>query len=124
MASFIYNGKNYELPKKTMNVVEKEDYMHTASKTLQEAYRKQFEFLQAVLNEDSIKEIFGTDDIMNIDLTEVTYVCNLINDAYLEKINKHNLEKAERISSNKSVEKLINVGNSIKNIERYQEKNK
>lgn len=121
MASFVYNGETIELKTKTLNIAKKQDLMMNAI-TLEEEYRRQYEFALEVLGYDTFKSIFGTDNINDIDLSELTFVCNEIDDAYMEKIYEQQRNKSERIASNKAVEKLIQAGNSVKSLEKYKNK--
>lgn len=116
MPIFNYNGNDIELPKKTLSLVKKEDAMHRAS-TLEDAYRKQYDYAIAVLGKDNFQEIFGTTDINDIDLTELTFVINLIDECYLEKVNQQNIERATKMIDNKAIDKLIATGESVKNID-------
>lgn len=113
MASFTHKSKKYELPAKTLKLVEAEDVMLTDSKTLMESYTKQFEYLKALFDDEKLVELFGTSDINEVDLTEVVVVNNLIDDAYMEKINKQKLEEMEKLTNSSAVEKAIKLGNAV-----------
>jgi len=113
MATLFYNGKRYDLPKKTMAIVEKEDLMHTKSASLVEAYQKQFDYIKALFSEEVINDIFGTSDLDEIDMTELTLVCNMVHSAYMQKIVEHQKKESEMMANNKALEKIISVGKSV-----------
>lgn len=122
MDKITYNGKTYELPKKTMAIVQKEDAMYTKSASLAEQYMKQFEYAYAVLGEENIVEILGSSDVNEVDLSEITLLCNMIDEAYMKKINDQNIKRAEKMLGNKAVSQIISAGNAagkIANASRY-----
>lgn len=122
MANLIYKSKKYELPAKTMAIVEAEETMHMSSQSLVETYTKQFDFLKAIFDDEKIIELLGSTDINCIDLTEVTLLCNMIDSAYMEKINKQSMEEAAKIANSDSVNKLIEAGKSIDKVMKANKK--
>lgn len=116
MAKIIYNGKKYDLPKKTMAITDFEDAMRTPSATLKEAYTKQFDFLKSVLNDENIEEMLGSSDLLDVDVTEVTLLCNMIDDAYNEKIVKQQVDHANKVMSQKAIENTIKFANSAEKL--------
>ena len=124
MATLRYNGKQYELAKNTLAIVSLEDAMHTKSASLEEAYRKQFDYVCAVLKEEDRSTIFGTKEFEEMDLNELTLICNMISDAYMEKINAQRKEASEKLANNKAVDKIISAGNSVDKLLRAVESQK
>lgn len=117
MAKITFNSKNYELNKKTMSIATLQQAMYDAEK-ITEQYEKEYDFAKAVINDDDFLDIFGTYELNEIDLDDLTLVCNMIDDAYKEKIYEDQRKKAERLinSNNKAIEKVIEAGKSVKNI--------
>ena len=112
MTCINYNGKEYILPKRTMKVVEAEDMMRTPSNTLKEAYAKQFDYLKKVFDEKDLSSMLGSLDINEVDLAEVTLICNMVDSAYIERINKQQLDKANQLLNNKAFNKTIQFAES------------
>lgn len=121
MTQLKLNGSTYELAIRNMAIVKLEEEMARAH-TLVDSYLKQWEFINSVLSEDSIVSIFGSLDLeeINCDLNYVTFVCNAIDDAYMEPITKQQMEKANKAMSNKAIEKLIQTGESISKLESFK----
>lgn len=114
-----YDGNTYELAKKTLAIAKKEDLMARAT-TLEDAYRKQFDYAMEVLGDESFKKIFGSNNLNDIDLVLLTYICNEIDTAYMERINEQQRLKSEKLASNKAVDKIIQAGKSIEVMEKYK----
>ncbi|MGX8833963.1 hypothetical protein ACWG0P_07090 [Amedibacillus sp. YH-ame6] len=114
MESITYNGKKYELPIKTIKIAEAEDaLLRTTSRV--DAYEKQFNYVKCCLGEMFV-DIFGTDVMNEVNLVELTYVTNLIDNAYSEKTNHQQLEKANEVAGSKAVKSIIDAGNSVKHV--------
>lgn len=110
MASFEFNGEYYELPKKTLAIVKKEDLLYKNNKSLEDAYKKQFDYVNTVLGAENVEKIFESTDINDIDLSLLTYICNEIDNAYMEKIYDQQRNLAEKLVNNKAVDKAIKFG--------------
>lgn len=121
MAKITINSKTYELKKKTMQIAKKIEEMFSAQ-SLIEQYEKQFEFVELILKEEEIVEIFGSNNIDDIDLDELTLVCNMANDSYKEKINEQQKRSAEKLSNNRAIDKIIEAGKSLENINKLNNK--
>lgn len=119
MATLTYKSKRYELPAKTMKIVIAEEEMHNVS-TMIEAYTKQFEYLQTLFDDEKIIEMLGTNDIEKVDFSEVTLVCNMVDSAYMEKINEQKMKEAEAIANSQTVTKF---NETMKNYDKAQKAN-
>lgn len=122
MAILNYKNKKYELPVKNISIVEAEENMHTKSSGLVETYLKQFDFLKLLFDEETLTELLGSADVNVVDLTEVTLLCNMIDSAYMEKINKQSMEEAVKIANSESVNKLIEAGKAIEKVTKANKK--
>lgn len=120
MAKIVYNSKTYELNKKTLEMAKIQEEMFNADSMVVQ-YEKQFDFLSMVFPTDAIKEMFGTDDLNEIDLDELTLVCNMVNDAYKEKIYDQQRKQAEKIAKNMAIDKIIETGKSVNSINQLAE---
>lgn len=122
MALLNYEGKEYELKQKSLSIVRKEDLMYKQT-TLEDTYRKQFDYVLACLGSEQTEEILGS-TVLNdsVDLIELTYICNAIDSAYNEKLNQQQIETAERALSSKAFDKVIKLGNSTENLAKLAKK--
>lgn len=122
MALLNYEGKEYELKQKSLSIVRKEDLMYKQT-TLEETYRKQFDYVLACLGNEQTEEILGSTVLNdNVDLIELTYICNAIDSAYNEKLNQQQIETAEKALSSKAFDKVIKLGNSTENLAKLAKK--
>lgn len=121
MASFIYDGEEIILTPKNMAIAKKQDLMMKAQ-GIEESYKRQYDFALEVLGVETFNQIFKSDNINEIDLSELTLVCNEINDAYMERIYEQQRMKSEKLASNKAIDKIIQAGNSVQAIEKYSKK--
>jgi hypothetical protein len=117
----IINSRSYDLPKKTMKVVEEMDRVAQIDSVsgigIREKFKALFDFISGIVGKDNAKEILGSDKLDEVDLSEVTLAFKEIMDAYekpLEEYNaKRSLESLERIPIDKIVS-LANVADKIK----------
>lgn len=118
MAQLKINGKSYDLAIRNMAVVRKEEEMASV-RTLSGSYVAQWEFIKMVLKEEDIMELFGSLELEEVphDLNFVTYVCNAIDDAYMEQITRQQAERANKAINIKAIDKFIQTGEAISKIE-------
>ena len=113
----IVNGQSYDLPKKTMKVAEEIDKLLKADTdtkiALKDKYKKQYDFIRSLIGTDNSKEIFGTDDINEIDLPEITLTVKKIIDAYDKPINDYSMEKTVDRINGLPVDKLIELSKVV-----------
>ena len=114
MATLTYKNKKYELPAKSIPIIEAEETMHSDSQGLVEEYLKQLDFLKVVFDDETLIELLGSVDANVIDFTEVTLLCNMIDSAYMEKIQKQQMSDLDRIANSVSVNKIIKASESVK----------
>jgi len=101
--TIIVNNKSYDLPKKTVAVMEDLDQALTVdnnkSLSLREKYVHLHEFTKGILGEDKARECFGTDNLDEIDLSELAIIVSKIHAAYDKPIVEHSLrEMREKLS--------------------------
>ena len=93
----IVNDRSYELPKKTINIANKLDEVLKTDSirglSVREKYQKLHTFTKDVLGEETAKEILGTDNLDEIDLSELTITVRKIVDAYEKPITDYQMEK-------------------------------
>lgn len=118
MAQLKINGKSYDLAIRNMAIVRKEEEMASV-RTLSGSYVAQWEFIKMVLKEEDIMELFGSLELEEVphDLNFVTYVCNAIDDAYMEQITRQQAERANKAINIKAIDKFIQTGEAISKIE-------
>ena len=123
----IINTRSYDLPKKTLNVVEKIDEIMKVDTVKGLSVRQKFEklhdFTKAIMGEENAREAFGTDNLSEMDLAELTLAVRNIIDAYEKPISDYETQKAmkkfdaipmKKIDSiSKMVEMSAKAGNNV-----------
>lgn len=102
--TIIVDGQSYDLPKKTIKVVNQMDEVLKVDANNNLNVRQKFEkchnFVKALVGEDAAKEMFGSDNLEEIDLTEVTLAVKKIVEAYDKPIADYEMSKSmEKLDS-------------------------
>lgn len=111
--TIIIGSRNYDLPKKTLAVMEQVDEILKVDAVKGYSIRQKFEklhaFMKDIVGADAAKEMFGSDDISEIDLSELTLAVKKVVDAYDRPITEYDSEKARAKLSELPVEKIISI---------------
>ena len=111
--TIIVDSRSYDLPKKTVTVMEKlDDVLKVDSVkglSLRQKFEKLHNFVKDVVGEENAKEIFGSDNIAEIDLSEVTLAVKKIADAYDKPIKDYDSEKMQKAFDGIPMEKIISM---------------
>lgn len=120
----IVNNRSYDLPKKTIVVVEKLDSVLKIDSAKGYSIRQKFEklhgFVKELVGDDNAREMFGSDRIEDIDLSEVTIVVRKIVDAYDKPIIDYDAEKSRMKLDGLPIEKIISVAKAADKIATFQ----
>ena len=118
--TIIIDGRSYDLPKKTLSVMEKMDDVMKVDSVKGYSVRQKFEkihrFIKDLVGDDNAKEILGSDNISEIDLSEVTLTAKKIIDAYDKPITDYDLEKSMRKIEGIPIDKIVSVANAAEKI--------
>ena len=118
--TIIVDGRSYDLPKKTLSVMEKMDDVMKVDSVKGYSVRQKFEkihrFIKDLVGDDNAKEILGSDNITEIDLSEVTLTAKKIIDAYDKPITDYDLEKSMRKIEGIPIDKIVSVANAAEKI--------
>lgn len=95
--SVIINDRSYELPKRTIAVAEKLDKVANVDNirglSLKDKYAKLYDCVEDLLGHENAVEILGSDNIDEVDLSEVTLAFRKIVDAYNRPMAEYNSER-------------------------------
>ena len=116
MNRITYEGKQYEIPPKTIEVLKAEDACNAYHATHEEAYRAKFDYLKAVLTDEQIESMLGSVDIEQVDLMEVLYIVNLIDEEYSRRTNEQAMKKARTLMNDKAIKSLIDASNAVSKV--------
>ena len=117
---FKYNGEEHKLPIKTMSLNDKIEAVNNA-KTTKEAYTKMMDFVVAGLGKDKVDELLGTHNVNKVDLTELNILSNAIVNGYDDKVAEKQLERADRVANSDAIDRLIQVGKSINQLDKIKQ---
>lgn len=98
--AIIVNEKSYELPKKTLSVMEKLDEVLKVDTVKNLSVRQKFEklhnFVKDTVGSENAAEMFGSNNISEIDTSEISLAVLKIRDAYDKPISDYNTERSMR----------------------------
>ena len=102
--TIIVNNRSYELPKKTVTVMEDLDQALTIDSnrnlSLREKYMHLHEFVKRSIGEEKAKECLGSENLDEIDLSELAITVRKIHDAYDKPVSEYQTAKMrERLSA-------------------------
>jgi len=111
--TIIVNGRSYDLPKKTLSVVEKIDGVLKVDETKGLSVRQRFEklhgFVKEMVGEENATEMFGSSNLSEIDLSEVTLATKRIIDAYEKPLADYEMEKRYDKMKSLPIDQLTSV---------------
>ena len=121
----IVNGRSYDLPKKTIVIANKLDEVlkvdGVRGLSVRQKYEKLHDFTKGVLGEDTAKEVLGTDNLDEIDLSELTITVRKIVDAYEKPVTDYQMERNREQLSRlplKQLESIVKAADTAANMEK------
>lgn len=114
------NGQSYDLPPKTIDVIERLDKVlkvDSEKGTIRQKYQKVLDFVKYMINEESVAEILGGKTIDEIDVGELEVLVLKIQDAYNDAVNGYRTEKLRSTFNSIPADKiaaLTEIGKAIK----------
>ena len=111
----IINGQSYDLPKKTMKVVEKMDKVAQIDNVkgigIRDKFKALFDFIGGLVGKETAKEILGSDKLDDVDLSEVTLTFVKIKDAYDKPLEDYNTDKSFQKLNSIPTDKIVQLAN-------------
>lgn len=115
--TMIFDGQTYELPKFTLSVADKINTVYAAEKvSVRDSYKGQYAFVVDMLGKDNATQALGASGINDCDLNTLTILFNEIEKAMRKPIADYNSDAANATMNDPSVQKLVAIGGSVKNI--------
>lgn len=115
----IYKEKSYDLPKKTINIMSKIDEVIEKDNIdidIKEKYQSILDFIGLVLDKKNIIEILGTDDLEDIDLSELAILFLEIKNSYEKPVNDYNIKVQSQVLNNEMIDKITRLSASIEGL--------
>lgn len=123
--SVIVNGRSYDLPKKTVTVMGKMDEALKVDSQPKLGIKQKFEklhrFVKEIVGEENAREMFGSDNLEEIDLSEVSLAVLKIRDAYDQPISDYRTDKMMENIGSIPTEKITALTKSIQTMSNVQE---
>lgn len=114
------NGQDYTLPKKNLKVVESLDKVLRVDddKTLSitKKYQRLHEFVKEIVGEEEARQMFGTDILADIELSELTLTVRKIADAYEKPVRDYKEERTRAAFEGIPIEKMITMSKAVQNL--------
>ena len=111
--TIIVDGQSYDLPKKTLAVVSQMDEVlkvdANSKLNVRQKFQKCHDFIKGLVGEETAKEMFGSDNLEEIDLTEVTLAVKKVVEAYDKPINDYDNDKTRHAFDDLPIEKLNSI---------------
>ena len=111
--TIIVGKRSYDLPKKTLEVTEQMEKVIETDKAvgigIREKFNTVFSYEKDVLGSDAVKEILGSDNLDEVDLSEVTILFNKIHDAYNKPITDYKLSKSREALNALPIDKVVEL---------------
>ena len=108
----IVNNQSYDLPPKTLPVMEKIETVlikDNSNIPIKEKYKAIHTFIANIVGKDNAKEIFGTDNLNEMDLSEVTICFKKIIDAYDKPVADYMCEKSTEAFNALPLDKITDI---------------
>lgn len=118
--TIIWKEQSYDLPPKTLKVVEAMDKAakvdSVAGMSIVDKFKTIHGFIISCIGKDNAKEIFGDDRLDKIDLSEVTIVFRMIVDAYKKPIDDYITSKSAEKLEAAQIDKVIEMAKAAQNL--------
>lgn len=122
--TIIVDGRSYDLPKKTLAVMEKLDDVLMVDSvkglTVKQKFEKLHAFVKDLVGEDNASEMFGTDNLSEIDLSELTLAVKKVVSAYEKPIADYDAEIARKKFDNVPIEKIVSLTKAAQTVSAQQ----
>ncbi len=122
--TIIVGGKSYDLPKKTVAVMEKMDEVLKVDSvkglTVRQKYEKLHDFVKDVVGEENAAEMYGSKNITEIDVSDLTLTVRKIVDAYEKPIVDYDAEKNRKAFDALPIEKIVSMSKAAQSMANAQ----
>lgn len=122
--TIIVNERSYDLPKKTVAVMEKLDDVLKVDQikglTVKQKFEKLHSFVKGLVGDSNTEEMFGSDNISEIDLSELTLAVKKIVAAYDKPITDYDAEMARQKFDNVPIEKIVSLSKAAQTVSAQQ----
>lgn len=118
--TIIVNNQSYDLPKKTLDVVTRLDEVLKVDANNNLNVRQKFEklhgFIKGLVGEEQAKEMFGSDNLTEIDLTELTLAVKKVIEAYEKPVADYDMEQRMQKIYELPLDKISTISKAAENL--------
>lgn len=122
--TIIANNRTYELPPKTIAVMEELENASKVDEIQGMSLRNKFEtlhnFIKCIFGEEKATEILGSSEFDKIDLSDITLTINKIIDAYDKPVQDYQDEKVKKSFNGVPMEKIISMTKAAQSVANMQ----
>lgn len=123
--TIVVNGRSYDLPKKTVAVVGELDKALTVDSQPKLGIKQKFEklhrFVKEIVGEENAREMFGSDNLDEIDVSEISLAVLKIRDAYDQPISDYRTDKMMENIGSIPTEKITALTKSMQAMSNVQD---
>lgn len=120
----IVNNRSYDLPKKTVAVAEKLDMAlktdSIAGLSIKDKFERLHDFVKEMVGSENAAEMLGSEELNEIDTSELAVIVLKINDAYEKPMNDYQAERMQKKISNIPIEKLTSMTKAAQSVSNTQ----
>lgn len=113
--TIIVDGKSYDLPKKTIDVMTEIDTMiridANPNLSIREKYQRLHEFIVKIVGTENAREILGSDDLTEMDLSDMTITFQKIVTAYNKPVEDYKASQGLDALNQIPIEKIMALAN-------------
>ena len=116
----IINDRSYDLPSKTLKVVEEMERVSKIDEqkglSIREKYKKLYGFIVGLVGTENANEILGSDNIDEVDLCEVTLTFKKIMDAYDKPLEEYQSQQIEDKLRQLPMDQVSNITGALNDL--------
>lgn len=120
--TIIVNNKSYDLPKKTVDVMEDLDHVlkidSNTNSSLREKYAHLHAFLKSILGEEKARECLGSDNLDEIDLSDLAITVSKVHAAYEKPVMENSLRDMRERLGQVPMDKITQMISAIDTVGR------
>lgn len=118
--SIIVNGRSYDLPKKTVAVMERLDAVLLVDSikglTVRQKYEKLHSFIIELIGKENAAEALGGEKLADLDVSEITLTIRRIVDAYERPIAEYQAEQASAKLNRLPLDRIVETMNAAEKV--------
>jgi hypothetical protein len=118
--TIIVDGRSYDLPKKTVAIVEAMDEVLKVDSakglSVKQKFEKLYSFMERLVGTENVKEMFGSNKLTEIDLSELTLAVRRVIDAYDKPIADYDAERSNRRFDGLPIDKILATVNAAEKV--------